>query len=145
MVLSISALQCLTAGSGLQYPYKPPEFMFLCPQGRFEVGKKICLTISQHHPEQWQPSWDIRTGACSGSSPTLYVQCQGFCVSPANSLDFLPVLTLCPPPLFSSSSPCSIVSSSHRLLPYPLLCLSTSPHLTSPPPALSHLFSSPQR
>jgi hypothetical protein len=45
-----------------QYPYKPPEFMFLCPTGRFEVGKKICLSISQHHPELWQPGWDIRTG-----------------------------------------------------------------------------------
>ena len=44
-----------------QYPYKPPEFMFLCPTGRFEVGKKICLSISQHHPELWQPGWDIRT------------------------------------------------------------------------------------
>ncbi|EKX52309.1 hypothetical protein GUITHDRAFT_157123 [Guillardia theta CCMP2712] len=44
-----------------QYPHKPPEFMFLCPQGRFEVGKKICLSISQHHPELWQPGWDIRT------------------------------------------------------------------------------------
>lgn len=25
--------------------------------GRFEVGKKICLSISGHHPETWQPSW----------------------------------------------------------------------------------------
>ena len=45
-----------------QYPHKPPEFMFLSPTGRFEVGKKICLSISQHHPELWQPGWDIRTG-----------------------------------------------------------------------------------
>ncbi|KAJ1494750.1 ubiquitin-conjugating enzyme/RWD-like protein [Baffinella frigidus] len=44
-----------------QYPHKPPEFMFLSPTGRFEVGKKICLSISQHHPELWQPGWDIRT------------------------------------------------------------------------------------
>eukprot|EP00285_Hemiselmis_virescens_P009860 CAMPEP_0173395978 /NCGR_PEP_ID=MMETSP1356-20130122/34025_1 /TAXON_ID=77927 ORGANISM="Hemiselmis virescens, Strain PCC157" /NCGR_SAMPLE_ID=MMETSP1356 /ASSEMBLY_ACC=CAM_ASM_000847 /LENGTH=167 /DNA_ID=CAMNT_0014354875 /DNA_START=52 /DNA_END=552 /DNA_ORIENTATION=+ len=44
-----------------QYPFQPPEFMFLCPQGRFEIGKKICLSISQHHPELWQPGWDIRT------------------------------------------------------------------------------------
>lgn len=27
------------------------------PNGRFEVGKKICLSISGHHPETWQPSW----------------------------------------------------------------------------------------
>jgi ubiquitin-conjugating enzyme E2 J1 len=25
------------------------------------VGKKICLSISGHHPESWQPSWSIRT------------------------------------------------------------------------------------
>ncbi len=31
------------------------------PNGRFEVGKKICLSISGHHPESWQPSWSIRT------------------------------------------------------------------------------------
>ena len=31
------------------------------PNGRFEVGKKICLSISGHHPETWQPSWSIRT------------------------------------------------------------------------------------
>ena len=27
------------------------------PNGRFEPHKKICLSISQHHPEFWQPSW----------------------------------------------------------------------------------------
>merc|ERR1712098_58405 len=31
------------------------------PNGRFEVGKKICLSISGYHPETWQPSWSIRT------------------------------------------------------------------------------------
>lgn len=29
--------------------------------GRFEVNKKICLSISGHHPETWRPSWSIRT------------------------------------------------------------------------------------
>jgi hypothetical protein len=27
------------------------------PNGRFETQTKICLSISQHHPEHWQPSW----------------------------------------------------------------------------------------
>lgn len=31
------------------------------PNGRFETNKKICLSISGHHPETWQPSWSIRT------------------------------------------------------------------------------------
>ncbi len=44
-----------------EYPFKPPDFMMLSPSGRFETGKRICLSISQHHPEHWQPSWSVRT------------------------------------------------------------------------------------
>jgi len=44
-----------------EYPFKPPNIILLTPNGRFEVGKKICLSISAHHPEYWQPSWSIRT------------------------------------------------------------------------------------
>eukprot|EP00884_Botryococcus_braunii_P016824 jgi/Botrbrau1/3825/Bobra.0183s0054.2 len=33
----------------------------LSPNGRFETGIKICLSISSHHPEHWQPSWSVRT------------------------------------------------------------------------------------
>eukprot|EP00947_MAST-08B_sp_MAST-8B-sp1_P000514 g514.t1 len=43
------------------YPMKPPNIILLTPNGRFEVHKKICLSISAYHPEQWQPSWGIRT------------------------------------------------------------------------------------
>lgn len=39
------------------YPFKPPTFMLLTPSGRWEVNTKICLSISSHHPEHWQPSW----------------------------------------------------------------------------------------
>ncbi|TVU47315.1 hypothetical protein EJB05_06910 [Eragrostis curvula] len=39
------------------YPFKPPSFMLLTPSGRFEIQKKICLSISNYHPEHWQPSW----------------------------------------------------------------------------------------
>lgn len=44
-----------------EYPMKPPSIMLLTPNGRFEIGKKICLSMSAHHPETWQPSWSIRT------------------------------------------------------------------------------------
>ena len=44
-----------------EYPMKPPNIVFLTPNGRFQVGKKICLSISAHHPEHWQPAWGIRT------------------------------------------------------------------------------------
>ncbi len=36
-------------------------FCFQQPNGRFEVNRKICLSISGHHPESWLPSWSIRT------------------------------------------------------------------------------------
>jgi len=54
------------------YPMKPPNIIFLTPNGRFETGKKICLSISGHHPESWQPSWSIRTAllAIIGFMPT---------------------------------------------------------------------------
>ncbi|XP_057672707.1 ubiquitin-conjugating enzyme E2 J1-like [Diorhabda carinulata] len=44
-----------------QYPMQPPNIILLTPNGRFEINKKICLSISGHHPETWQPSWSIRT------------------------------------------------------------------------------------
>ena len=64
-----------------EYPLKPPSIMLLTvcssrhltlnnllisffyfqPNGRFEVNRKICLSISGHHPESWLPSWSIRT------------------------------------------------------------------------------------
>lgn len=32
----------------------------ISPSGRFETGVKICLSMSSHHPEHWQPSWSVR-------------------------------------------------------------------------------------
>lgn len=40
-----------------EYPFKPPSIIFLTPNGRFEVGKKICLSVTGHHPEFWRPAW----------------------------------------------------------------------------------------
>ncbi|MFH4976499.1 hypothetical protein AB6A40_003208 [Gnathostoma spinigerum] len=44
----------------------------LQPNGRFQLNQKICLSISGHHPESWQPSWSIRTAllALIGFMPT---------------------------------------------------------------------------
>ena len=44
-----------------QYPLRPPSFRFLTPSGRFESNREICLSISGHHEETWQPAWGIRT------------------------------------------------------------------------------------
>ncbi|KAF9157416.1 Ubiquitin-conjugating enzyme E2 J1 [Mortierella sp. AD011] len=43
------------------YPFAPPSLMFLTPNGRFELHKKVCLSITGYHPEYWQPAWGIRT------------------------------------------------------------------------------------
>jgi len=55
-----------------EYPMKPPNVIFLTPNGRFEIHKKICLSISGYHPETWRPSWSIRTAllALIGFMPT---------------------------------------------------------------------------
>ncbi|MCJ1405238.1 hypothetical protein MMC11_008465 [Xylographa trunciseda] len=47
------------------YPHRPPSFRFLTASGRFEVNREICLSISGHHEESWQPAWGIRTALCA--------------------------------------------------------------------------------
>ena len=34
-----------------------PPSCILQPNGRFEVNKRICLSMSDYHPETWQSSW----------------------------------------------------------------------------------------
>lgn len=36
-----------------QYPYKPPSILMLTPSGRFAIQQKLCLSISDFHPESW--------------------------------------------------------------------------------------------
>lgn len=43
------------------YPFAPPDIYFLTPNGRFEIRKKICLSITSYHPDSWNPAWDVRT------------------------------------------------------------------------------------
>jgi ubiquitin-conjugating enzyme E2 J2 len=42
------------------YPYKPPSITMLTPSGRFEPAMRICLSISDFHPETWNPLWGVR-------------------------------------------------------------------------------------
>ena len=44
-----------------EYPMKPPSIIMLTQNGRFSVNTKLCLSISNFHPESWEPSWSIRT------------------------------------------------------------------------------------
>jgi ubiquitin-conjugating enzyme E2 J2 len=42
-----------------QYPYKPPAVYMCTPQGRFKTEQKLCLSMSDFHPETWSPMWSV--------------------------------------------------------------------------------------
>ena len=41
------------------YPYKPPAIMMLTPNGRFATNTRLCLSMSDFHPETWVPAWSV--------------------------------------------------------------------------------------
>ncbi|WWC90680.1 uncharacterized protein L201_005616 [Kwoniella dendrophila CBS 6074] len=44
------------------YPMSAPDIMLLTPNGRFELGKKICIDgLTSFHAGSWQPAWGVRT------------------------------------------------------------------------------------
>ena len=43
------------------YPLKPPSVMMLTPNGRFITGRRLCLSMSDYHPESWNPMWSVST------------------------------------------------------------------------------------
>lgn len=45
----------------VRYPYKPPTVTMITPSGRFEPGKNICMSMTNYHPETWNPSWSTST------------------------------------------------------------------------------------
>eukprot|EP00960_Hanusia_phi_P038738 753572-Hanusia_phi.AAC.9 len=42
-----------------EYPYKPPSIRMLTPSGRFEPNQRICLSMSDFHPETWNCMWSV--------------------------------------------------------------------------------------
>ena len=42
-----------------KYPAEPPDYYMLTPSGRYNVGKKICLTNSSYHKGDWSSTWNI--------------------------------------------------------------------------------------
>lgn len=44
-----------------QYPMAPPAIKMMTPSGRFVPNTNICFSMSNFHPEQWQPSWGVRS------------------------------------------------------------------------------------
>ena len=41
------------------FPFKPPSIYMLTPNGRFETDRRLCLSISDFHPETWIPTWSV--------------------------------------------------------------------------------------
>ncbi|CAA3003444.1 ubiquitin-conjugating enzyme E2 34-like [Olea europaea var. sylvestris] len=44
-----------------EYPFKPPGISMITPSGRFKPQKKLCLSMSDYHPESWNPMWSVST------------------------------------------------------------------------------------
>ena len=42
-----------------EYPMKPPSILMLTPSGRFVVNTRICMSMSDFHPEAWNPLWSV--------------------------------------------------------------------------------------
>lgn len=43
------------------YPFKPPSIVMLTASGRFAVNTKLCLSMTDFHPESWNPMWSVGT------------------------------------------------------------------------------------
>lgn len=43
------------------YPFKPPAIRMVTPSGRFKEDTRLCLSMSDYHPDTWNPSWSVST------------------------------------------------------------------------------------
>ncbi|KAL8151676.1 hypothetical protein V2J09_021484 [Rumex salicifolius] len=41
------------------YPFSPPGISMTTPNGRFKTQTRICLSMSDFHPESWNPMWSV--------------------------------------------------------------------------------------
>ena len=42
-----------------KYPFAPPMIKMMTPNGRFVPNQRLCLSISDFHPESWNPIWNV--------------------------------------------------------------------------------------
>ena len=110
-----------------EYPFKPPSILMYTPSGRFETNVRICLSMSDFHPESWNPMWSV-SSILSGllSFSELHFRCAQRCPIIHLSLEWK---------VGRSPSPCCCclcVSCSVSLSPSlsAFLCLSVSPPLS---------------
>ncbi|XP_050733901.1 ubiquitin-conjugating enzyme E2 J2-like [Eriocheir sinensis] len=45
----------------MEYPFRPPSIYMLSPSGRFKTNTRLCLSISDFHPDTWNPAWSVAT------------------------------------------------------------------------------------
>ena len=43
------------------YPFAPPSIVMTTPNGRFKTDTRLCLSISDFHPKEWNPVWNCST------------------------------------------------------------------------------------
>ena len=44
-----------------EYPFKPPSISMITPNGRFACNTRLCLSMSDYHPDTWNPAWSVAT------------------------------------------------------------------------------------
>ncbi|EEC16655.1 ubiquitin-conjugating enzyme, putative [Ixodes scapularis] len=44
-----------------EFPFKPPSILMITPSGRFKCNTRLCLSISDFHPDSWNPAWSVAT------------------------------------------------------------------------------------
>ncbi|XP_064642515.1 ubiquitin-conjugating enzyme E2 J2-like [Lineus longissimus] len=44
-----------------EFPFKPPSIYMVTPNGRFKCNTRLCLSISDFHPDTWNPAWSVST------------------------------------------------------------------------------------
>ncbi|CAG0893129.1 unnamed protein product [Cyprideis torosa] len=44
-----------------EFPFKPPSILMMTPNGRFVTNTRLCLSISDFHPDTWNPAWNVST------------------------------------------------------------------------------------
>ena len=43
------------------YPFAPPAIRMHTPSGRFRCSERLCLSISDFHPKNFNPAWEVST------------------------------------------------------------------------------------
>lgn len=44
-----------------EFPFRPPSIIMITPSGRFKCNTRLCLSISDFHPDTWNPAWSVGT------------------------------------------------------------------------------------